>query len=59
MIFRTKGIPRLLAYSYLSQKIITHFKQYKLLFISLHLREKSVLFTAKQNQSEPPVSDLL
>lgn len=59
MIFRTKGIPRLLAYSYLSQKIIMRFKQYKLLFISLHLHEKSVLFTAKQNQSEPPVNDLV
>lgn len=59
MIFRTKLIPNLLAYSYWRQKIILHFKHYKLIFfISLHLHEKSVLFSAKQSKSNPPVSFL-
>lgn len=56
MIFRTKLIRNLLASSYLSQKIILHLKQHKLSFISFHLHEKSVLFSAKQSRSNPPVS---
>lgn len=59
MIFRTKLIPNLLAFSYLSQKITLHFKQYKLIyFLSLHLHEKSELFSAKQSKSNPPVNFL-
>lgn len=57
MIFRTKLIPNLQAYSYLSQKIILYFTQYKLIFfIRLHLHERNVLFSAKQSRVNLPVN---